>query len=60
MGGVGGMQREGKRGKRKRRKMGKRKRRGNWRWEWGEEDMRKITRRRSKREGKKKKTKIRK
>lgn len=34
--------------------------RGNWRWEWGEEDMGKITRRRSKREGKRKKTKIRK
>ena len=40
--------------------MGKRKGRGNWRWEWGEEDMVKITRRRSKREGKRKKTKIRK
>lgn len=60
MGGVGGMQREGKRGKRKRRKMGKRKGRGNWRWERGEEDMGKITRRRSKREGKRKKTKMRK
>lgn len=60
MGRVGGMQREGKRGKRKRRKMGKRKRRVNWRWEWGEKGMRKITRRRSKREGKRKKTKIRK
>ena len=40
--------------------MGKRKRRGNWRWEWGEEDMGKITRRRNNREGKRKKTKMRK